>query len=276
MPQKIAYQQQLLRAVHAFMKEDASSLLQAHLIIQRCLKALNTEEKLATLDDIVWGFFIRSLNDSVFFENREFLQKVLDWLHGNDAATSIKAIFYEDYRPSFQEMEAEWYHQLLHLAKFLTDIPYTKIQEATALARQNNVPWETMCQMVPEAARAELLEEEYERRKSSIQSIIDKIHYSHPIGDEKMYQMVLRNVTDMLLEMRVGKAAVYSGVPVLDGSYSIFGDSASPWIDGTATIHWATQLLEGLAGTRPFMAYIRPGKGDRSTANWLVVSLYTL
>ena len=82
MPKKIMYRRELLRAVDAFLEGTPSSLAQAHRIIQHCNAAICEEEARETLNDIIWGFTITALTDSVFYTSEIFLREAREMLLG--------------------------------------------------------------------------------------------------------------------------------------------------------------------------------------------------
>lgn len=69
MSRSMIYRRQLLRAVDAFLEGTPSAHVRAQRSIQRCQVAIGNEAKEATLDQLIWGSFIRALTDSVYYES---------------------------------------------------------------------------------------------------------------------------------------------------------------------------------------------------------------
>ena len=65
---------------------------------------------------------------------------------------------------------------------------------------------------IPKIVQLEMIEEEYQRRKDIIKAIYAKCPSPNNIGDEKIYHLVLREVTSLLLEIEVGKKSCLAWV----------------------------------------------------------------
>jgi hypothetical protein len=276
MPGKILYRRRLLRAVEAFLEKTPSAHIRAQRIIQRCYTAINSEAKEATLDEIVWGFFVTALTDSVYYENEQFLRETREILLGHSQQNIARSVFSRDYRFSFTADEAEWYAQLLSMVDFLLTVPFAKICEATCQARQNKENWATLLASIPEAVQAEKIDEEYEQRKVLIEEIATHSPSPENLGDEKIYHLVLREVTSVLTQIRVGKSAVYFGYPILDGTYSEYEDqlSSEHALDITGSLIWAKKALESLAGKDVLFVSWRLSKAPSFNADVLLISLH--
>lgn len=278
MARRILYRKQLLKAVEAFLEGTPSSLVQAHRIIHRCYVDINSEAKRATLDDIVWHFFVVALTDSVFYENIRFLQETRQKLLGHSSSTiSSIAIFGNDYRGDFTADEAEWYAQLMSMLNFLMEIPFAQMHEATAQARRDKETWASMCANIPEVARAEQIDQEYEQRKSLIEDISVKSPCPENVGDEKIYHLVLREVTGFLTTIRAGRTAVYFGYPALDVGYTDYRSSRpSPRdpTDATENLTWAKKSLDAIAGKESLFISWRLSKATTFGSDVLFVSMH--
>lgn len=277
------YKKALLRAVEAFLEGSPSALKRAHRIIQHFYHAINRSPQHLSIDYIVWSFFFSALTDSVFYENRRFLQETRKELLGQTPhGISSAAVFHEDYRPSFTAEETEWYTQLQSMLAFLVDIPFARIHAATDQARQAKESWETMQGYIPEVALAEKLEEEYKQRNVLINEAAAQRPSPRHIGDETIYHLVLREITELLTALRLDKPAVYFGYPIFDGSYTSYrpyiprrDTSPSPHdvVDMTQKVARAQTLLEALEGKRELFLSWHLHPGQASDNDVLIVSL---
>jgi hypothetical protein len=230
------------------------------------------EAKYVTIDAIIWGFFIVALTDSVYYEDEDFLQETRALLLGHSSWNAARrAIFSDDYRVYFTPDEAEWYAQLLSMLDFLMAIPFAQIHEVTHQVRQNA---ETN---ILEIAQAEKIDDEYRRRKVVIEDLAARSPSPENVGDEKIYHLVLREVTDILTAIRAGKAAVYFGYPVFEGTYSVYGglQSSKPQpLDMTQRLVQARRLLDAIAGKGDLFVSWRLNKAPTFNSDVLLISLY--
>ena len=247
MVKPIFYRKQVLEAVEAFLEETPSASAHAAYLIQQCYDELSLEEKYMTLDDIVFGFFVRALTDSVFYENKTFLLEVREILRGHSSHSIERSVFCLDCRPYFTVNEGEWYMQLVSLVHMLTTFPFGKIYEASHQARQQKESWDAMCTHIPEIIRAAQTNEEYVQKTRLIEAIVAKSPSPGDFGDEKIYHLVLREVTTLLTGLDIGKAAAFFGYPILKIPHSRFGSRTEP-VDMTASIRWTEKVLKALAG----------------------------
>lgn len=251
MSRKTSYRKQLLRAVEAFLEKTPSAHIRAKSMIQQGYTELHNEVEALTIDWIIWGHFFAKLTDSVFYENEEFLRETQEMLLGHSSQNIASNVFSEDYRSCFTADEAEWYAQLVSMVDFVTTIPFVKIYEATYQAWQNKETWTMMYAHIPEVAQAEKIEEEYQQRKALIEKISAKIPTPENIGDEKIYHMMLCEVTSLLTKIRVGKAAVYFGYPILQGFHlETDGSTSFPpkSVNTTELLSWAKRTLDAISG----------------------------
>ena len=279
MPKKILYRRQLLQAVEAFLEGTPSSRMRAQRRIQRCYVDINSEAKRATLDDIIWSFFIVTLTDSVFYEDKDFLQETRNMLLGSSysPSSSRKIVFGDDYRVSFSADEMEWYIQLVSMVDFMLKVPFEQIYQATEQSRQRNEPWTTMRRSIPEAARAEQIDEEYMQRKMLIEEISSRSLFPENIGDEKIYHLILRVGTDLLANMRVGKAAAYFGYPTFEAAYTDYRNSLSSGpkrVNAMESIQWAKRCLDAIAGKGDLFISWRLSKAATFDADALLIFLH--
>lgn len=280
MPRKIIYRKQLLQAVEAFLDKTPSSLAQAHHIIQHYSAAICSESRKLTLDQVIWGGFIRALTDSVCYESEEFLQETREILLGH-SSQATRAVFKDDYCVYFTTDEAEWHAQLLSLLDFIVAIPFAKIHAATVQAWQNQITWPMVRETIPEAIQAEEIEEEYQRRKILINTIAARSPAPENIGDEKIYHIVLREVTALITGINVGKAAVYCGYPMLDSPYVGYGNATvlAPGIrtysvDMSESLQWARRALEALEGKGALIFSWSLSKAPTFNTDVLLISIH--
>lgn len=274
----MSYRKQLLQAVEAFLEGTPSALIRAQRIIRRSSTALFNEEKALTLDWIVWERFFSKLTDSVFYEDEEFLRETWEMLLGHSSQNIASQVFSEDLRSCFTTDEAEWYDQLVAMVDFILTIPFAKLHEATYQAWLNVETRATMRAQIPEVIQAEKLEEEYQERKALIKSIYARCPSPNNIGDEKIYHLVLREVTSLLLEIEVGKMAAYLGYPILKG-FLLETDGATSFppkrVDITEGLLWATRMLNAIS-EKGGILFISCRLGNAPTFNGdiLLISLH--
>ena len=281
MPRRIRYRRRLLQAVDAFLEGTPSSLVRAQDIIQRCDAALHSDAKEATLDQIIWDLFIRTLGDSVFYQNEAYLREAQKILLGHSSQSIARTGISEDFRSHFTLDEAEWHAQLMSLADFLIGIPFAEIHEATYQVWQSKDTWATMRKVIPEAIQAEKVEAEYRQRKSSIEAIAAQCPPPEDIGDEKIYHLVLREVTNLLTGIAVGGPAVYCGYPILAGPFTAYGDATdlAPGISAyvlnmSESLVWAKRALEALIGKGGLLISCRLSTASTFDADMLIITLY--
>ncbi len=273
MSRSMIYRRQLLRAVDAFLEGTPSAHVRAQGIIQRCYAAIGNEAKESTLDQIIWRGFIVPLTDSVFYESEAYLRETREILLGHSSQNIARTILSEDFRPSFTAEEAEWHAQLLSMVDFLKAIPYAKIHAATFQAWQRKDTWATTRTVIPEAIQADEAEAEYQRRKALIEAIAARSPSPEQMGDEKIYHVVLREVTTLITSIRVGMAAVVCGYPVLTPPYSGATSSEYGLLNMSERLSWIKRALEALEGKDALLMSWRLSKAPTFDADVLLLSL---
>ena len=275
---KVRYRKQLLQVVEAFLEGNPSADKRALRIIHRVRRTLHTEEKALTLDWIVWTLLFVKLSDSVYYENKAFLQETREIVLGHSSQSIASQVFSEDLRSCFTIDEAEWYDQLVAMVDFILTIPFAKLHEATYQAFINRESEEEMRSHIPEIVQVGIIEEEYQRRKCSIEAIYAKCPSTINIGDEKIYHLVLREVTSLLLEIEVGKKAALLGYPILKG-FLLETDGATSfppkYVDITEGLLWATRMLNAISekGGVLFIS-CRLGSAPTFDGDMLLISLH--
>jgi hypothetical protein len=153
------------------------------------------------------------------------LREVREILRGHAPQLIGRVGFHQDFRGSFTADEVEWYAQLVSCIEFLSAIPFASIHEATFAAWQNEDLRATLHTTIPEAALAEELEAEYQRRKAAIEEVAARCPSPEQMGDETISHLVLREISSVLTSLSVGRAAVICGYPMLDAPYTAYGES---------------------------------------------------
>ncbi len=262
MPKRIIYRRQLLQAVEAFLEGTSSSRVRAQRIVQRCSAALDNEAKEATVDRIIWNPFVVRLTDSVFYENEVYLREAREILRGQSLQNLARTGISDDFLPYFTGEETEWYVQLLNMVDFLMTIPFAQIHKATFQDWQKRDTWATMRQVIPEAIQAEVIEEEYQRKKALIEAVSARTPPLVNIGDEKIYHLVLREVTALVTGISVGGPAVYYGYPVPSAPYSGYS------LDMSESVRWSKRALEVLSGNGGLFISWRLSKAPKGQHLW--------
>jgi len=252
MSREMNYREQLLQAVDAFLEKTPSAHRRAKNLIQHGYTAIHDEAKILTIDGIIWGGLFAQLTDSVFYESEQFLREMREVLLGHASRNIASQVFSEDYRSYFTTDEREWYAQLVNMVDFVMAIPFAQIHEATSQARLQKETWATMQAHIPEIVQVEKIEEEYQHRKTLIETIATRSPLPKHVGDEKIYHLVLQEVTSLLTNVEVGKAAVYFGYPILRGFFYLEDGGPKPFpprpIDITEGFLWARRTLNAIAG----------------------------
>src|SRR5262249_32775994 len=163
---------------------------------------------------LIWDYYITPLTDSEFYESEAYLRETREILLGHSSQNIARTILSEDFRPFFTADEAEWHAQLLSMVDFLRAVPYAQIHGARFEAWQRSDTWDTTRTVIPEAVQADEAEADYQRRKALIEGIAARSPSPEQMGDEKIYHVVLREVTTLITSIRVGMAAVVCGYPV--------------------------------------------------------------
>ncbi len=195
-------------------------------------------------------------------------------LSGQASQSSMKVVFHDNYQSYFTADEAKWYAQLLEMVKFLVDLPFMEIHKAAQQALQTNVSWKSMRTTILEVIQADQMEAEYQRKKSFIEMYKDKNQAQENVGDQKIYCLVLREVTDVLTNIQVGKAATYLGYPTFQAPYSLYGQLSSHQLDVTEELAWAQRSLEALAGKQPFFISWNLRKAPTFDTDVLLISFH--
>ncbi|HEU5230021.1 MAG TPA: hypothetical protein VFU49_19530 [Ktedonobacteraceae bacterium] len=281
MPRRISYRRRLLEAIEAFLQGTPVSLTHAQQIIKQCYDEIHTEAKEATLDRLFWSSFIVRLTDSLFYEDKTYLQETYHMLLGDAPPISTRSIVCDNFRSKFTTDEVEWYTHLFSMVDFIDAVPSTKIHEATFSAWRDKATWAKTREIIPEAIQVEEIEKEYQQRKERIETMMAHSPAPKNVGDETIYHLALQEVTLVLAGLSIGRAAVYYGHPMLDGSYSSYGKATelAPGIfvrvlDMTRSVQWSRRVLEALAGQGGLFITWRLIKAATFDADILQVSMH--
>ncbi|HEU5383543.1 MAG TPA: hypothetical protein VFV38_49710 [Ktedonobacteraceae bacterium] len=275
MPERIVYRKQLLLVIEAFLKRTPASRAEALHLLQPCRVALRKDAQEMTVDQVIWHPLVDALADANYYENEPFLRKTRDVLLGCSSQHLAKTILSDDFRSSLTSTEAEWYTQLVDLANFLTTVPFTSIHEATSQARQERLSWEGMRASLPELLQAEQAEQEYQQRKARIEMLAASHPLPEQFGEEKISCLAMREVTGILTSLRVGKAAVFFGFPILEGGYTSYGDASNDMVfEMTEALYWAKRVLEAFAGKGHLFLSWRTSNASTCDADALLVCFH--
>ena len=279
MPKNTNYRKQLLLAIEAFLEGTPASRVRAHDKIQRCSLELESEDKKWPCDQLLWSSLFKELSDSVFNENDAFLQETRELLMGRSSRALARTVLTADYRIYFTPDEMEWYSQLLDLIDFIRAVPFKHIHEATGQFWRDRTVWAKMSKLIPEASQAKELEEMYLHKKVHIENVSARCVIPESMGNEKIYQIVLREVTDLIAGLDIGSSAVFFGYPIIGTPYSAYGDElALPAkagefpLNATNSLFWSKQVLEALAGNGGLFALWHVRRGATLGNDTIIIS----
>ncbi|HEU5375781.1 MAG TPA: hypothetical protein VFV38_10110 [Ktedonobacteraceae bacterium] len=275
MRESTEYRKRLLLVVEAFLERTPASRAEALHLLQPCLVVLRKDVQEVTVNQVIWHPLVDALADANYYEQESFLRETRDVLLGHSSQHLARTVLSDDFRSSFMASEAEWYTQLVDLSNFLTTVPFASIHEATFQAQQERLSWEGMRASIPELLQAEQAEEEYQQRKV----LIETLAASHPLpeqfGEENISCLAMREVTGILTSLRVGKAAVFFGYPILEGGYTSYGGASNDIaFDMTETLRWAKRVLDALAGKRHLFLSWRLSNASTFDADALLVCFH--
>lgn len=171
MSDQIIYRKSLLDAVEAFLQGTSSSIVRGQKVIEQCLSGLRADEQEFTLNGLIWRSVAHPLIDSVYFTSQEYLLEIRQLLQGLPSKAQKKLFIAQDFRSYLTEDEAEWYAYLLNTRGFIQSVPFAQIATATMDARQHNIAGSRILEDVPEAMSIMDVQEDYQRRKTSIETL---------------------------------------------------------------------------------------------------------
>jgi hypothetical protein len=247
MPDYLSYRKQVLHALDAFVQGTPASLSQGQRIIEQCWTTLGADAQRFTLDGLIWRSILHPLTDSLFFTSQEYLQELRKVLLGFPAKARNTIFVKQDFRPYLTPTETGWYAQLLSTLTFIQSLPFAQIAEATAEARRNNLSGSLILATIPEAIPIQEAHADYERRRTAIEALAASMLSPKQVGEETIYQFVLREVSELVTAVDIRLSAVYNGYPSPRPPYTVEGDNAGD-ADLSEPLAWAKRALGALAG----------------------------
>lgn len=269
MPEHLIYRKQVLRAVEAFLQGTSASIAQGQEMIKQCYSALWENSQRFTLDGIIWRSLVHPLTDSVYFTSQEYLRETRKILQGLPSKEHRRIFIKHDFRPYLTAEEAEWYVQLLSMLDLIQNLPFAQIAKATAEARQHNISGNLILATIPEAMPIKEAYEDYQRRQTTIEALAASIPSLEQFGEETIYRLVLREVTDLVTAIDIRLSAVYNGYPSPLPPYTTEGVGS----DMSEPLAWAKRALGALAGTGNLILSWQLTSAPSFDADLLLISL---
>jgi len=212
------YRMRLQTAVDSFLDPTPTSMVRAHRIVQGCQRTL----KMFTLDRLIWGGTVSALQDSVFFQDRAYLEELHEKLQLPLGAIE-RAYVRHDFRDELSAAEQEWAEKLMELAEFLNLFPFADTDRAV---------------------------DEYRRRTEEIQVLSARAPTPQRPGEETVYHLILRQVSAALVNVNLVVSQVrftMYGHLVADAPYSEINDTGAP-PDMSKAVVWARSALHAISG----------------------------
>jgi len=255
MGQKISYRKHILSAIEAFLEVNQGSMKHGHQIIRNCLNEISREETKMTLDWFLWYDFLHCFTDSVFYEEKRYLQDVSNLFQGKQPQLLQRYIYQDDFRAYFTESDSTWYRQLEHILAFLQTLPFSELHQFFSPATQEQEEPAEAVRRVPQEIMSQIaqIQAAYEQRKLVLEQRLQDHPLAEDIGQEKIYHVIFQIVTSLLTGLFVGWEAMYCSYPVIRNA-TIGGMLAAQGlgnVDATEDLLRAQKLLEALAGQRP-------------------------
>lgn len=89
--------------------------------------------------------------------------------------------------------------------------------------------------------------EDYQRRKTAVETLAASIPTPEQFGEETIYRLVLREVSHLITAIDIRLSAVYKGYPTPEPPYSLQGDNFDT-ADMSEPLAWAGRALDALSG----------------------------
>lgn len=208
----------MLAAVDAFLAASPSSLNKAHQLVARCGKASLP----FTVGDIVWGYFIPHLKDSLFFEDPDFLRDLHTVLAAGSPEIHRTYLNY-DFAWVLTADERAWLTTVSEMLDFLAGFPFAEDEAAL---------------------------HEYTRRAEAIAQAMRLSPPPQRLEDETIYHLILREVSVILTTVDLRHSLLYFTHLVPETPYASYvrlprsGRDRTP--DISADIDWARRALRSL------------------------------
>ena len=178
-----------------------------------------------------------------------------------------------DYSRAFTTDEAEWYALLISMIDVLKTIPFTKI---SLHPQQSIKDWKTLFASTPEAAQIIKIDEAYQEKKALVRNIVLRNPSPENIADEKIYCLVLQEITWLLSEININLTCAYLGYAILGSRYTIYTGITriDEYPDITENLLWAKRILDALVGQGTFFLSWRLSKAPTFQGYALLISLH--
>ncbi|HEX3273011.1 MAG TPA: hypothetical protein VHR15_20365 [Ktedonobacterales bacterium] len=208
----------LLAAVDAFLEASPTSLPTAHRFVARCRKACPS----FTLGNVVWGYFITHLTDSLFDEDSDYLRDLRMVLSAGSQEiyrTYLNFDFARDLTPH----ERAWLATLSEMLEFLGRYPFADTDAALQEYARRVDPITLMTRLSPPPRRLE---------------------------DETIYHLILREVSAILTTVDLRYSLLRSTHLTPQSPYASYppqprsGRNQAP--DISADLDWARRALLSL------------------------------
>jgi hypothetical protein len=181
----------LLTAVDSFLEASPASLTKAHRLIARCEDAC----PFFTLNDVVWGGFVRELTDSLFYESAPWLSEFRSLLVAGSHEIYRTYLNY-NFDGKFTQAERTWISALHEMLDFLSGYPFPDRDQA--ISRYEN--------LVAKIKQAMLQSPSPER-----------------LEEETIYHLILREASAILISVDRRFSALRSTHLVPNGPYTSYG-----------------------------------------------------
>jgi len=225
------YRRRLLTIVDAFIDPADVSHARAYRLVNRLYHDLRCRSQ--TIDDLVWGTFVRELTDSVFSENPSYLRTTRETLaHGSPQLR--RAYLSYDFRPKFTAEERGWHTQLEDLAAWLQIKPFPWLQHDPLPYNEEGTP-----------------QAEYEQRVQANYTLSKRTPPPANVGEETLYHFVIRTAAAVLTSIDPWYSTRY-GYLAVGGPYTAYhwnpSDPADRYrpLDAGASVDWATRALRAV------------------------------
>jgi hypothetical protein len=208
----------LLAAVNDFIEASPASLAKAHRLVARCY----VERRVATLDEVVWGGIIMALTDSEFYARLSTLREYRSLLAAGSHEI-YRTYLNFDFSPDFTAVERAWLGKLNDMLDFLGGFPFPDRDAAL---------------------------QEYERRVEEIKQSMLQSPPPKRLEDEKIYHLILREVSTILINVDLRYSLLRSTHLVPRVPHSSFPPQPDEGRDDTPDISgdldWARRALRSI------------------------------
>jgi hypothetical protein len=212
---RVNYRQRLLSATEGFLEGTSASIASAHQIIKRCHASLRAY----TVDDLMWGPIVSTLQDSIFYGNPAYLSTLKSALQGLSNEVQRAYVRY-DFRTEFTREERAWYEELLAMTAFLAQFPFSHKEGAV---------------------------HEYDRRSEELRILMQRASTARVFGTESIYHVVLREATEIVTHINVVVSLLRYEHLIPGAPYSTIDESEHP-PDVSHSVTWTARALQSMSG----------------------------